>query len=90
MSKTRHLQSRMSQRGINQEMIDLAIQFGVMQQDKIVLNEKQLKALITELDQFRSKAVKALDKGGVVVVASPADGTLITTYALNSFSAKGH
>lgn len=85
MSKTRHLQSRMSQRGINQEILDLAVQFGVMDEDKIVLSEKQLKALISHLDLMRSRAVKALDKGGLVVISSPDNGALITTYGLNSY-----
>lgn len=85
MSKTRHIQSRMSQRGINQGIIDLTVQFGVIENDKIVVSEKQLKALITRLDQVRSTAVKAIDKGGMVVVSSGLDGTLITAYVLDSY-----
>ena len=79
------MQSRMSQRGINQEMINLAVQFGVQSQDKVVLSQKQLKALLTHIDDLRLKAVKALDKGGLVVVCSPDDGSFITTYGLDSF-----
>lgn len=85
MSKTRHFQSRMSQRGINQGIIDLTIQFGVIEDDKIVVSEKQLKALITSLDQVRNTAVKAIDKGGMVVVSSSQDGALITAYRLDSY-----
>lgn len=85
MSKTRHFQSRMSQRGINQGIIDLTIQFGVIEDDKIVVSEKQLKALITSLDQVRNTALKAIDKGGMVVVSSSQDGALITAYRLDSY-----
>lgn len=85
MSKSRHMQSRMSHRGINDELVNLTMQFGVEVGDKTVLSEKQLKSLIAELDQIRMKAVKAIDKGGIVVVACPVKGTLITTYGLDSF-----
>ncbi len=85
MSQTRHFQSRMSQRGINQGIIDLTIQFGVIEDDKIVVSEKQLKALITSLDQVRNTALKAIDKGGMVVVSSSQDGALITAYRLDSY-----
>lgn len=90
MHKTQHIQTRMNQRAINSEMIDLAIQFGVMDGDKMILNEKQLKSLISKLDQVRSRAIRALDKGGIVVVSSPEDGSLITTYMVNSYRGKGH
>lgn len=88
--KTQHLQARMNQRGINSEMIELAIQFGVMDGDKMILDEKQLKSLISKLDQVRTRAIRALDKGGIVVVSSPEDGSLITTYTVNSYRGKGH
>ena len=88
--KTQHLQTRMNQRGINSEMIELAIQFGVMEGDKMILDEKQLKSLISKLDQVRTRAIRALDKGGIVVVSSPEDGSLITTYTVNSYRGKGH
>ncbi len=90
MNKTRHIQTRMNQRGINQEMVDLAIQFGVMKQDRMILDEQQLKVLISKLDQVRTRAIRALDKGGIVVVSSPEDGSLITTYSVNSFRGRGH
>lgn len=85
MSKTRHMQSRMSHRGINDELVHLTLQFGVEVGDKTVLSEKQLKTLIEELDHMKSRAVKAIDKGGMVVVSCPESGTLITTYGLDSF-----
>ncbi|MBX9689381.1 MAG: DUF4258 domain-containing protein [Candidatus Obscuribacterales bacterium] len=82
MRKTRHVQSRMSQRGINQQMIDLTMQFGIAEDDRLVLGGNQLKALIAELDNIRSVALKALDKGGLVVVCVPESESLITAYRL--------
>jgi hypothetical protein len=75
----------MSQRAINQTMVDLAAEYGVAENDKIVLSENQLKALIAELDGIRRKAVKALDKGGLVLVSAPDTGAYITTYTLESY-----
>lgn len=85
MSRTRHMQSRMSQRGINQRMVELAAEYGITENDKIVLSENQLKALIAELDGIRRKSIKALDKGGLVVVSASDTGAYITTYSLDSY-----
>lgn len=85
MSKTRHMQARMSQRGINQRMVELAVEYGVIENDKVVLNDKQLKVLIAVIDNLRKSAVKALDKGGLVVVRCPDSGDMITTYTVDSY-----
>ena len=47
-----------------------------------MLGKKQIKNLMGEFDQIRKKLCTALDKGGVVVVAS--DGVLITAYDFDS------
>ena len=83
MARTRHFQRRMSQRGINLDMVELARQFGVPVQDKIVLGRKNIDQLLAALREIERTAKKARDKGGVVVVE---DGeALITTYRLDSF-----
>lgn len=84
MSKTRHIQARMSQRGIKQSMVDLAKKYGVKQQDKIILNKKGLQCLLNELRSVQKVAQKMIEKGGLVVVEQ--GGTEITTYHLNSYS----
>lgn len=84
MAKTRHIQARMSQRGIRQELLDIALQYGEPVQDKVVLGKKALQLLLNELQEIERLALKALDKGGIVVVVS--GDQLITTYNLNSYS----
>lgn len=82
MARTRHFQKRMSQRGISLEMVELACQFGEQRQDKIYLNRKGLESLIASLRRIERTAMKALDKGGIVVVED--GGALVTTYDFDS------
>ncbi|MDE0130190.1 MAG: hypothetical protein OXQ86_11610 [Gammaproteobacteria bacterium] len=88
MSKTRHIQKRMNQRGIDQQLIDVATRFGraVHCKDgkKIYLNRKGAQKAIRTIDRFRKSLTAAVDKGGVVLVAAP-NGLEITTYRLNSY-----
>jgi len=76
---SKHFRKRMSQRGITQEIIELVLSFGYLAGDKRILDRRALENLIIVLDEMRSKAIRALDKGGITVVE--ADGQLITTYA---------
>lgn len=82
MHTTKHMQARMSQRGISGDMVDLARQFGRDDQDKYILDRKGLRDLLEALRGLQRKVIKALDKGGVVVVE--ADGALITAYTADS------
>src|SRR5262245_6064889 len=84
LSKTRHIQARMSLQAINQKLLDLTLEFGVERHDgKIVLNRKGLLSLLDQLASLREAAQKAMNKGGLVVVK---DGdVLITTYRLDSY-----
>ncbi len=84
MGKSRHIQARMSQRGITEDLVDLTLRFGVPQHDgKVVLNRKGIRALLRELVALNRTAQKALNKGGIVVVEC--GDTLITTYDLKSY-----
>jgi hypothetical protein len=83
MRTTKHMQARMSQRGISGDMVDLARRFGRDDQDKYILDRKGLRCLLEELRGLERKVIKALDKGGVVVVE--AGGKLITTYNVDSY-----
>ena len=71
----------MSQRGIRMILVDLALRFG---QDRHVLGRQGLQLLLRELRDLERTAMRALDKGGLVVVEGD-DGTLITTYNLDSY-----
>ncbi len=37
MAKTRHIQQRMSQRSIKEEMVNIALTFGSHQREKVIL-----------------------------------------------------
>ena len=87
MAKTRHLQARMSQRGIKQGIVDLVLDYGVEENDRVVLNRKAAKCLLDRIDEVRKLAVEAYEKGGHVVVVGD-DGLLITTYRLESYRAQ--
>lgn len=85
MAKTRHYGSRISQRGIHETTVELALRYGTPYGDRCVLSRKQIRHVIQEFDRQRKELVRAMDKGGVVVVVKE-DGTLITAYDFDSFS----
>jgi hypothetical protein len=84
MARTRHIGKRMSQRGIRMILVNLALRFGQNVQDRHVLGRQGLQLLLRELRDLERTAMRALDKGGLVVVEGD-DGTLITTYNLDSY-----
>lgn len=77
---TLHMDIRMNQRGISADLVSLALEYGEWQGDRCRLDRKGLKLLLAEIDQVRSTALRALDKGGVAVIE--ANGHLITTYPI--------
>jgi Domain of unknown function (DUF4258) len=83
MTHTRHMMTRMNHRGIPQDLVDLALEHGEVLQDKYVLGRKTLERLLTEIRDRERTIIRALDKGGVVVVES--DNRLITTYTKGSY-----
>jgi hypothetical protein len=83
MDRTRHMQTRMNHRGISQDLVDLVLELGEVQQDKYVLDRKTLERLLTETRCLERTIIRALDKGGMVVVET--DNRLITTYTKNSY-----
>jgi len=61
-------------------MIELTIEYGRYQKDKVTLKSRDIKNLIGKVSQnVRSKLMKVLDKGGLVVVLSD-DCSIITVY----------
>ncbi|MFT3755279.1 MAG: DUF4258 domain-containing protein [Pseudoxanthomonas sp.] len=66
MHKTRHFQERMNQRGINQQMVDLVMNYGQTEGDRTFISRKGAEKL---MEDFRT-LMKILDKGGLVVVTS--------------------
>ncbi|MDO4937810.1 MAG: hypothetical protein Q4E62_07830 [Sutterellaceae bacterium] len=82
MYKTKHIQKRMSQRGIKQKMLELTQNFGARRGDKTVLDRKGMDNLLRYLEELRRDVNKAYERGGFVVVSSD-DGTLITAYGMD-------
>ena len=83
MNRTRHFEARMTQRGITKDLVDFVREFGEIDQDKHILGRRELERLIDSIDQIKRTAVRAIDKGGLVVVE--AEGRLVTTYARRTF-----
>ena len=81
MSKTRHMQQRMSQRGITSEIIEMLLRFGVSDGDKIILTRKNCQLLSKLFADLKTD--KMAEKGGYTVVAN--GDSLITTYRLGSY-----
>lgn len=79
---TKHLNTRMNQRGITKDMIALACDFGELCRDKYILNRDSLDKLLAELSALSAVAKKARDKGGIVVVEK--DGVQLTAYNHNN------
>lgn len=83
MAKTHHFQKRMSQRGIREDLVQFVLRFGSTQHDgRIVLDRRQLRKLLEEIECTKQVALRALQRNGIVVVEK--DGALITTYGLEA------
>lgn len=78
MHNTVHIQQRMAQRGITSRMIDVVLEHGRQDQDKIVLDRKRAQQLLDEMRGKEAVLKKIIDKGGLVVVSD--SDALITTY----------
>jgi cAMP phosphodiesterase len=88
MAKTKHIRTRMNQRAIDQELLDLARTHGVVENrgavERVILSRKTIDAAIRHIDSLRKQFLKVRDKGGIVLVRDPNEGVDITTYRLSS------
>ena len=75
---TRHAMTRMSQRGITKDMIELTLDYGRLLKDKVVLGKREIKKLIKKYPNLKSKFLKLFDSKGLVVVLE--DNYIITVY----------
>lgn len=80
MNTTHHFSQRMSQRGVNREMVAVVRDYGVLEGDRVVLGQRDAGRLINELMRKLRVLKKIQDKGGLVVVES--GDCLVTTYNL--------
>ena len=82
MHATRHIVKRMSQRGVSRKMIELVLDYGVTEGDKVVIGRKEATRLMENFREYMRLLAKVMDKGGVVVVTEGAQ--LVTTYNCTS------
>lgn len=83
MSRTRHMQRRMSQRSIGDKCVETMKTFGHRSGDKIIFNKKACQDVMTNLRSLLNTVQKMYERGGFVMV--DVNGTEITTYALDSY-----
>jgi len=83
MAKTKHIQGRMSQRGIRTELLEITKKFGKQQGDRIILSRKGAEAVLYEVDNLRKKILEVVAKGGLVLVS--VEDVDITTFRLDSY-----
>ena len=81
MSKTKHMKARMSQRGINEEMVNFVMQYAEeVEGDKWIVTRKASAAIVELAERLKRLALRAAQSGGLVVVVR--GDTQITTYRL--------
>ncbi len=78
MYETLHINQRVRQRGITNRMIELTLEYGIVQADKIKLGSRRIKKLLRTHKHIKADLLKIMDKGGLVVVVSGA--AMITAY----------
>ncbi len=88
MSKTRHIKTRMNERGIDEQLIKLVLNFGASQIRgsicKYFLSKKNIDKTLQRIDRLRSQIIRAKDKGGIILVANNNNGIQITTYRMEN------
>ena len=78
MYETLHINQKVRQRGITNRMIELTLEYGIVQADKIKLGTRRIKKLLRTHKHIKADLLKIMDKGGLVVVVSGA--AMITAY----------
>lgn len=87
MLTTEHMSRRMRERGINPVMIDLVMQFGFSEGDKLILDRKNIDCILVEVRKVAKSLERMRARGGICVVG--VGESLITAYDLNSYKRPG-
>lgn len=82
MKHTKHFDHRSQRRGISADLIELVEHYGLRDGEKLILQPKNISHAIRDLDTFRKRLIRAIDKGGIVLVEK--ENNLITTYPLGN------
>ena len=78
MKMTKHMSQRMNQRGINRNMLDMALEFGTPHNNRYSLNKKEAEQAVARLQRMLTDLKKIADKGGITVVVE--NDTCITAW----------
>lgn len=84
MCRTRHMQQRMSQRGITSEIVKMAGMFGICNNDRITLTGKNCEYLSEVPAKFKRTLDKMAQKGGCTVVNR--GRSQLTAFRVDSFN----
>lgn len=84
MCRTRHMQQRMSQRGITSEIVKMVGMFGICNSDRITLTGKNCEYLSNVPAKFERTLDKMAQKDGCTVVNR--GRSLITDFRVDSFN----
>jgi len=52
---THHIKSKMSQRGINKNLLEIVLIHGIVKKDKVILNRKRCDKFLKKLDKHHKK-----------------------------------
>ena len=74
----KHEEKRMNHRGISKDLLNIILNFGEYEGDRIIVKNKKLNGLITEIENIKHKLLKARDHGELVLVI--VNNKNITTY----------
>jgi diphthamide biosynthesis methyltransferase len=55
MKYTKHIKEKMSQRGINRELLEIVLIYGIVKQDKVILNKKRCLKILRKIDNYNKK-----------------------------------
>ena len=84
MCRTRHMQQRMSQRGITSKIVKMAGMLGICNSDRITLTGKNSEFLSNVPAKFKRTLGKMTQKDGCTVVNRRR--SLITAFRVDSFN----
>jgi len=68
MKFTKHARIRMGQRGIPDRIANLVSECGRIEGDMRILDRREARILLDEIDRRRKDLMRVIDKGGVAVV----------------------
>lgn len=80
MIKTQHCVKQMHNRGLTPTMVELVELFGYQVGDRVILDKKQIRELLSHINAVRQQLIKMYEKGGVAVVAK--NNSMLTAFAI--------